>query len=660
MSEIKILNKKIYELIAAGEVVSRPMFAVKELIENSIDGEAKSIDIEIENGGKTLIRVIDDGIGISHDDCRTAFLNHATSKIKTEFDLNSIKTLGFRGEALSSICSISDVELFTRRKNFDFGTHYCCKGGVETIYEKVNCKLGTLINVKNLFYNVPARLKFLKSDMTEANLIQDIVEKLAISQKYVAFSFKKNGKKIFQTLGNGNLSDAIYQIFGKKIFQTLIPVENSFSNIEVVGFVSLPIFCKSRGNLNLSFVNSRYVKSKIFKNGVDEAFKEVTLKGKFASFVLFLNIDSSELDVNVHPAKTEIRFINESNVLKAIYLAVKKAIDSSNDVFNQNLNVNYSLNSDMIKNKIKTLSDRSNDKDITDVQVNSLNFKNSENLIESGFSSEIKNYNTNNFDNEIAVELNNEQKKANKNLNSENLIESGFSSEIKNYNTNNFNNEIAVELNNEQKKANKNLNSENRNEILTNEKILKFKLVGELFLTYILIEFENKLIIIDKHAAHERIIYEKLKLNFKNFEMQILIKPVEILIKSNYDCDLILNNLEIFNYFGFKIEPFGIHNLLIRAVPTFLKEINYLTIFDELVENLKLNCFNLTPKTIDHILYTMACKKAVTANYKNSEQELLELVKQLYLNPNFRNCPHGRPIMTIFSKDKLDGEFKRK
>lgn len=621
--KVKILNKEVYELIAAGEVITRPKFVVKELVENSIDAGAKQISVEIINGGKTLIRVVDNGEGMSFDDCKIAFLRHATSKIEHETDLNSLQTLGFRGEALASICAISEVEVLTKQQNSSLGTHYFNHAGKEQACEKVSCSCGTSIAVSKLFYNVPARLKFLKSDATEANLIQNILEKLAISHSEISFSFKKNGKKIFQTRGNGNLAEAIYNIFGRDFFKTLIPVENVFSQIKVEGFVSSPTFCKAHGNLNISFVNNRYIKSKLIKNGVEQAFEGFSMVGKFPCFILFLNLPSSDLDVNVHPAKTEVRFAKENEVLKSIYLATKKAIDKNNDVFDQFRSVHRNTNENSTKNN---------------------NNLTKETLIECNFESEVKPY------------LFDEESK--KNFNPIDFDFNSYDYETKTETCKpkkiSFENEMLQQQ--ATQKTNKN---EKTNENLKLDGIFNLKLIGEVFKTYILAEYKDKFIVVDKHAAHERVIYEKLRNEINNFEKQILIKPLDVSIASSLDCELILKNLSIFKYFGFDVEHFGNHNFLIRAVPAILNEQNCLDIFNEIVMNLKLNKFDLTPQTIEKILHTMACKAAITANCNNSNEQLFELLKNIYFNENIRTCPHGRPAILVFPKERFDKNFKR-
>ena len=645
--KVKVLNKEVYELIAAGEVITRPEFVVKELVENSIDAGAKQINVHIMNGGKSLIRVVDDGEGMSFSDCKLAFLRHATSKIQSEADLNFLQTLGFRGEALASICAVSEVEVLTKQKNSKEGTHYFNSAGKEQFCEKVVCDYGTNIKISRLFYNVPARLKFLKSDTTEANLIQNILERLAISHSEISFSFKKNNKKIFQTRGNGSLADSIYNIFGKDFFKTLIPVNNIFSGIQVEGFVSAPRFCKTHGNLNISFANNRYIKSKIIKNGVEQAFEGFSMVGKSPYFILFLKLPSSDLDVNVHPAKIEVRFAKESEILKAIYLATKKAIDLQNDVFNQFYDIKKPKQTHEIDNNNINKKDNNN---------NFENYYDSKNaLIECGFKSEVKPYYIDNKDsaeefNTINFNFSNsEQNEGTKNAT---LTKAIFKEQV-----------FETQQQHKQHKTDKTSPAHDKiNKTSANLKLdglSNLKLIGEVFKTYILAEFENKFIVVDKHAAHERIIYEKLKNEFNNFDQQILIEPLNIPITSNIESNLILENLEHFKCFGFDVEHFGNHNFLIRAVPSILKEQNCLDVFNEIVANLKLHKFDSTPQTIEKILHTMACKAAITANCNNSNEQLYELIKNIYFNENIRTCPHGRPAILVFSKERFDENFKR-
>ncbi len=623
---IRVLEKEVYELIAAGEVVSRPKFVVKELVENSIDAEAKSIDVEIKNGGKTLIRVVDDGAGMSFDDCRVAFLRHATSKILSKNDLDAISTLGFRGEALASICAVSEVEVLTRQIGSELGTHYFNRGGEAKFCEKVNCNKGTIISVSELFYNVPARMKFLKSDSIEANLIQDILEKLAISCFDVAFSFKKNGKKIFQTTGNKILADAIYNIFGKAVFETLIPVKNFFSGVEVEGFVSLPKFCRARGSMSLSFVNSRYVKSKIFKNGVEQAFKGFAMVGKFPSFVLFLRLPYSDVDVNVHPAKIEAVFSDESVVLKAIYLAVRKAIEKSGDVFEQKV---FDFNSSSVDFK-KSYCDDS--KKISDSDMEKL----ANNFVECAFLSGVKPYKLKSGD-----------------CDNKKILQNRTVSDCFNFNESTSKCASKFEVS-------KKFKNEVKNETFKTEGISNLKLIGEVFKTYILAEYMDKLIVVDKHAAHERIIYEKLRKRLNSFERQVLLTPLEVSMNSESDWSLVFNNLNIFRRFGFELDSFGLHNFLIREIPAILDKKNSCDVFYEIVQNLKQSMFDLTPETVEKILHTIACRSATKANDDSTKEQLFELVKAIYSNENIRTCPHGRPVILVFPKSRFDSDFRRK
>lgn len=651
---VKVLSREIYELIAAGEVVSRPKYVVKELVENSIDAGAKSISVEIKNGGKSLIRVVDDGIGMSFDDCKLAFLRHATSKISNESDLDSIKTLGFRGEALASICAVSKVEVLTKLKGSGIGTRYVNYGGVEKTCEKVDCSEGLNFKVEQLFYNVPARSKFLKTDLTEANLIQEILEKLAVSHVEIAFDFKKNGRKIFQTLGNGSLSDAIYSIYGKDVVKNLMSVSNVFGNVEVSGFVSKPVFCKARGNLNLGFVNSRYVKSKIFNNAVDQAFKGFVMIGRKPSYILFLKMPFSDVDINVHPAKTQVQFAKENEIFKAIYLAVKKSIERNNDVFEQSQG-SFSFNVNDCKNE-NYFEKRNN---LNSEEIFIFDDKDDKkSFVECGILSEVKDY-------KISAKKNNSDVNFD-NCDNLNYVLNSAENRIENIIKKSVEDELVVndELNDSLKvydviSGNSNKSTSENSEVLKSEGVYELRLIGEVFKTYILAEYRNKFIVIDKHAAHERVIYESLKKDLNNFEQQQLLKPIKVSVNSVVDCNLILKNLNVFSYFGFELEPFGQHNLLLRSVPAFLSEKNCLDVFYEVVENLKLNKFDLTPSTIENILHSMACKSAVKANDLNSNEQLFELVKQVYYNSNIRTCPHGRPVILVFDKDKFDSEFKR-
>ncbi len=653
MGKIHLLEKSIYELIAAGEVIERPASVVKELVENSIDAKAKSIFVDIKDGGKSLIRVIDDGIGMDFDDCKLAFLRHATSKVSTKIDLNNIGTLGFRGEALASICAVSKVEVLTKRQEDEFGVRYFIEAGEEKNIESVSCSNGTMFSIEQLFYNVPARRKFLKKDSTEANVIQDILEKLAISNCNISFGFKKNGKKIFQTAGNGSLDDVIYNVFGRDLYKSLLPVNYDDRNIKISGFISNPRYCRSNRNLQYSFVNGRYVKSKTCSSGVEEAFKGFSMIGKYPAFVLFVNMSPQKIDINVHPAKVEIRFSNEMEVLRAIYSAVRSAISENNKLPEAKI-------PDLQRNYFSADS-----VDVQQMQINTNNivkdkdYFHEPSVSSNDFSTTVKSYSTNCDENFSQYKF----------LSNANIVKS-LDKELKddvddvdnmlNHNKRKFV-EKTIELNNENISGEEDkLNDEKiSEEIISSEQQDYLRIVGEIFKTYILVEVGNNFVVIDKHAAHERILYEKIKKESDRLERQILLLPKKVVLDSNEDHELVLDNSEIFIKFGFGVEDFGGRSILIREIPMALDNKNCIEVFEEILLNLKTKINDFTPATLDDLYHTIACRAAIKANDDNSIEELKSLVNQVYFDEKIRTCPHGRPVVLTFDKERFDREFGR-
>lgn len=643
MGKINLLEKDIYELIAAGEVIERPASVVKELVENSIDAKAKSIFVDIKDGGKSLIRVIDDGIGMDFDDCKLAFLRHATSKVSSKMDLNNIETLGFRGEALASICAVSKVEVLTKRQKDELGVRYFIEAGEEKNIEAVSCSNGAMFSINQLFYNVPARLKFLKKDSTEASAVQDILEKLAISNYNIAFGFKKNGKKVFQTSGDGSLDDVVYNIFGRDLYKSLLHVKYDDGNIKINGFISNPRYCRSNRNIQYSFINGRYVKSKTCVFGVEEAFKGFSMIGKYPAFVLFLDMPSQKIDINVHPAKIEVRFSDEAEVLRAIYSAVRASISENNklpEAKTPDLKRNYFVSNSSNEQQME-ISANSTVKNKIDVYE--------PNLAVDNFSTSVKSYST-----DCDEDFSKYKFLSNANIFKRSDSKLGDNRAII---------EEKIELKDEDINVNENsekLNYDEPNEkIVSSEKQDYLRIIGEIFKTYILVEVGNNFVVIDKHAAHERILYEKIKRNTGRLERQILLLPKKIVLDSNEDYELILDNSEIFIQFGFGVEDFGGRSILIREIPMVLDDKNFVEVFEEIVLNLKTKINDFTPATLDNLYHTMACRAAIKANDDNNVEELKALVDQVYFDENIRTCPHGRPVVLTFSKERFDREFGR-
>ena len=624
MADICLLKKNVFELIAAGEVVTSPFCVVKELVENSIDANSTHILVEIKNGGKSLIRVVDNGIGIKNKQCKLAFLTHSTSKIKDEEDLNKIKTLGFRGEALSSIAAVSKVLITTKTKKENLGCRFLIEGSLEKEFDLVNCSDGTTIEVRDIFFNVPARLKFLKSDSKEASNIQDILEKLALSNPNISFDFKKDGKKIMQTYKSLNKKDIIFNIYGKEFCDGLIDLNLNEEDIKIEGFITDKEHCKSYKSVQHIFVNSRYVKSKNVANAIEDAYSGIIEKGKYPCFIIYINVPLNQIDVNVHPNKTEVRFSKEKDILNKISFAVREAIFKK-------------MNSFLIEKNLENIRPADEFEESFEFKSSSINpYKSKDDDILNGFK----------YLSTAKIKKQNEIKP--KETKIENLT--SLQEEM-------FNSIVFEEVQEEKKEVEK--------QEIVEEKELKFntskfRVIGEIFKLYILAEFEEDFIIIDKHAAHERIIYEKIKQEKENLKRQILISPIKILLGSSVDCDLVLQNRDIFLRFGFLIDHFEGHYILIREVPLILASEDCREVFEEMVSNLKNKKKDLTPEKLDFLYSLISCKAAIKKNQINSKEELKTLAEKVYFNPQIRNCPHSRPVIFIFKKERFDKKFERK
>ncbi len=624
MADICLLKKNVFELIAAGEVVTSPFCVVKELVENSIDANSTHILVEIKNGGKSLIRVVDNGIGIKNKQCKLAFLTHSTSKIKDEEDLNKIKTLGFRGEALSSIAAVSKVLITTKTKKENLGCRFLIEGSLEKEFDLVNCSDGTTIEVRDIFFNVPARLKFLKSDSKEASNIQDILEKLALSNPNISFDFKKDGKKIMQTYKSLNKKDIIFNIYGKEFCDGLIDLNLNEEDIKIEGFITDKEHCKSYKSVQHIFVNSRYVKSKNVANAIEDAYSGIIEKGKYPCFIIYINVPLNQVDVNVHPNKTEVRFSKEKDILNKISFAVREAIFKK-------------MNSFLIEKNLENNRPADEFEESFEFKSSSINpYKSKDDDILNGFK----------YLSTAKIKKQNEIKP--KETKIENLT--SLQEEM-------FNSIVFEEVQEEEKEVEK--------QEIVEEKELKFntskfRVIGEIFKLYILAEFEEDFIIIDKHAAHERIIYEKIKQEKENLKRQILISPIKILLGSSVDCDLVLQNRDIFLRFGFLIDHFEGHYILIREVPLILASEDCSEVFEEMVSNLKNKKKDLTPEKLDSLYSLISCKAAIKKNQINSKEELKTLAEKVYFNPQIRNCPHSRPVIFIFKKERFDKKFERK
>ena len=635
MARINVLPKEIYQLIAAGEVVERPSSVVKEMIENSLDAGAKNITIEIKNGGSTYIRITDDGCGIERDDVRKVFISHATSKISKKDDLNSIATLGFRGEAMASIYAVSKVELLTKAENEEIGTRYEIAGGEELEFDDAGCPNGTTIVVRDIFFNTPARMKFLKKDVTEGNQVAGIVDRMAISHPEISFRFIRDGKQVLITSGNGDLKSTVYSVLGKEMSDSLMSVDYSFNDMRITGFVSKPTASRKSRAGQYFYINNRIVKSKTAMAALEQAYKNTIMVGRFPACVLNIELNPAQVDVNVHPAKTEVRFANEKPIFDLVYYAVKTAIENdrtvkevefkenpicwqeSKNVYQNNDNKSFQAKFDFFKKKDEPPSQ----------QV--IKTKPRENFWQvEAPKPEYK----------IARD---EKPKPRVDIN----IEYEEPEEISTAKSEDTPKEQDIEK-----------------VVITDEKdnenfIPNFKLIGEAFKTYLIVEIENELYFIDKHAAHERMNFERFKAQ-ATVETQMLLAPVVVnLTKDEFIA--ISENVELIKKCGFELEEFGESQIIVRAIPSLVDGDSVKDLMLEIAQKLLEHKTDILPDKIDWIYHSASCRGAVKAGDYTSRQEQEMFVKKLLSMPNIRFCPHGRPVFIKMSKYDIEKQFGR-
>ena len=701
MGVINVLDKHIAELIAAGEVVERPSSVIKELVENSIDAGAKNITVEIKNGGTTFMRVADDGCGIYRDDIKKAFLRHATSKVKTANDLDMISTLGFRGEALASISAVSRLQVITKNENEEIGSCYEIEGGDEISLEEAGCPTGTTFVIRDLFYNIPARSKFLKKDVAEGNAVSALMDKIVLSHPEVAFTFIRDGKQVLRTFGDGKLLSAIYSVFGKDFAKGLIPVDYTLDSVTVKGYISKPINSRPNRNMQNFFINGRFVKTRTGMAALEEAYKGSIMVGKFPSAVLQLTVPYEIIDVNVHPAKIEVRFINERPVFDAIYHAVKTALQQGderkqvhfkeNTAFNEIKKVNPFNNAQavfakaentpaekpikpieriepVLKNSEPKPYNPFDELDLKDektkpVSIDNLKMSDSSNPFEI-YSKQAIRKNT---------EL--EQKKAEfskqKFEKAEQLILKAAQQEDNLPKQENPVNEVIVE----EKKPYKEVvmtkeekpqteifkDKEDKNDTITElpKEQTKLRFLGEAFDTYIIVEKNgSEILIIDKHAAHERIIYEKLKADSGSANVQYLLTPITVTL-DKIDYDAAVSNLDMFAKCSFDVEDFGNGTLLVRSAPQYLAATEIADCIAEMSGYIASGKKDIYAEKMDWFYHNVSCRSAIKAGNKSTVQELMDIAWTLEKNPQIKYCPHGRPICIVMTKYEIEKQFGR-
>ena len=642
MPNINVLPKHIAELIAAGEVVERPSSIVKEIMENAIDAGADKITLEIKRGGITYIRITDNGCGIDRDNIRKAFISHATSKISTADDLNAICTLGFRGEALASIAAVSRVEVMTRGEGEEVGTRYCIEGGEETLLDDAGCPKGTTLIVRDLFYNTPARMKFLKKDVSEGNAVAAVVDRIALSHPEVSIRFIRDSKDVLFTSGDGKLENAIYKTLGKDFASTLIPCDYELEGVRVSGFISKPFNARPNRMMQYFFLNDRFIKTRTGMVALEEAYKNSIMVGKFPACVLNIHIAPGAVDVNVHPSKTEVRFANEKLIFNAVYYCAKSALQQGDTRVQANF-----------KQKVgRQFMPKPNEGRQIKIYEQQLEQVKKESLPKEDFWGKTTS--------EEFVKLS-EPKKTEKitfNDSSEFSLKKDEEPDL-----------IPVFKPVEEAKTPV---IETVEEAVPKAKAEQpaseveeakpepepYRVIGEAFKTYILVEQGKKLLIIDKHAAHERMLFEKLRANNGEIETQMLLAPVTVTL-SKEEYSAVLDNLELLDKAGYRVEDFGGGMVIVSECPTAVADADLAEVVMELAGYLVNNRRELIPEKLDWIYHSTACRAAIKAGDKTSEYELEKFVEKLLNDPDIRYCPHGRPVLIEMSKYEIEKNFGR-
>lgn len=610
MGKIVVLDEFTSNQIAAGEVVERPASVAKEMIENSMDAGATSITVEIENGGISFLRITDNGSGIEKDDMELAFERHATSKIRSADDLNTINSFGFRGEALASVASVAEVEMVSRQDNQEVGNKLVIRGGNVIDKMEIGCNKGTIMTVRDLFYNTPVRYKFLKKDYTEAGYVEDVVGKLALIHSNISFKFVNSHKTIIQTSGDGNIVNCIYSIYGKEIARSVIPFDMEFENVRIYGVAGTADTARANRTNQIFFVNGRYIKNKTMSSAVENAYQTIAPAGRFPFVVINIELSSELVDVNVHPTKTEVRFSDESLIYRATYNAIRSTV----------------LDKDLVPED-EEVREEENKRDVSEL-----------------FSSykKVTSYDTR--------PTNLPYKKPTVSYVPVNKTFSTVSKPISFMETADIDRTPI-------KERNESLFS---NELVLSTPVKNYKVIGSVFSTYILIQQNDDFYIIDQHAAHERVMYEKLVKKVHNSEKtkQILMIP-EVLEVKNNELQIVKDNMDLFDKVGFEVEEFGGNSIKISAVPSEITGIAIKELFYDLIDSLQKESGVKENDKVEYFIFTMACKAAVKANMNLDYREIEALMDQMMKLENPFTCPHGRPTAIKMTKGELEKKFKR-
>lgn len=734
MGNIVLLDELTINQIAAGEVIERPASVVKELVENSIDAGATSISVEIKNGGISYIRITDNGKGIMPDDMDMAFERHATSKIRKAEDLETVTSMGFRGEALASIASISSVEVVSKAIGNDIGCRVEIKGGNMLNKEDAGCPQGTTITVTDLFYNTPVRYKFLKKDFTEAGYIEDVITRIALVHPEIALKLISSGKTIIQTPGNGDLKTVIYNIYGKDIAENVINVDYVYDDIRVTGVIGKPVISRSNRSNQLFFVNKRFIKDKALTSAAEQAYKGMITIGKYAFLVLNIEMNPKQVDVNVHPAKLEVRFDDEGKVFKAIYHTIKENLlqgdlvpdktrieinkqeekeekqkevkeniaqsgwsnmNSSNNfiaqIYNQKhgIDTNISENNNENVSQGNTVNETSNMDDEKSKAIEAfrneynaqiLENRPANNLMDNTAKIEtVQNINeeTQKIDTPVSENINNNDetkvvdlKEVNEKLNElSNLqVDTNFQDfdemYARTFGTTKKEEKVEEEasgykFNSDDLKTVENMSIFEKNE---EGQAPNYKFIGIAFSTFIIIELDKELYIIDQHAAHERIMYEKVKKNYyseTDKDSQLMLLP-DIINLSHRDMEIAKDNMDVFRKAGFVLEEFGENTIKLTGVPNVCIDLDTKELFLETLDEINTVARTAKQEIEEKFIATVACKAAVKANMALTREEVDNLMKQLLILPNPFTCPHGRPTAIKMTRYDIERKFSRK
>ena len=731
MGNIVLLDELTINKIAAGEVIERPASVIKEMVENSIDAGAKNIIVEIKNGGISYIRVTDDGKGIAQDDLEIAFERHATSKIRSADDLNTVTSMGFRGEALASIAAIANVEMTSKTKEQDVGYRITVEAGNVLDKQEVGCQNGTSITVRNLFFNTPVRYKFLKKDYTESGYIEDVITRIALVHPELAIKLINTGKTVIQTNGNGDIKTVIYSIYGKDIANGVLPVNYKYEDIEVSGVIGKPEIARSNRSNQLFFVNKRYIKDKTLTAATEQAYKGLIPIGKFGFVVLNISMNPSKVDVNVHPAKLEVRFEEENKVFQAIYHAIKNTLLKSELVADpakeremkmqqamnnraltfderlKNLKVNKKENVAQqstgglfgfrkqnekqieeyndLESKIKTNAAEQNEK----LKEETAEYKLEKpaqitaketmpNSTQDSVKDAVPNSTQDSVKDAVPNSTQNSVKNAVPNSTQDSVKDAVPNSTDDDSKTDDFDTMYEKlfgrkPIEDETTEKQKNNTTEPKTEeelgtpvtIFSQEEQFKkpiYKFVGIVFKTYIILEMNDEMYILDQHAAHERIMYEKVKKNYyseQNKDSQMLLLP-DVITLTHKEMDIAKDNLDLFKKAGFTLEEFGDNTLKVTGVPTFCLDLDTKDLFLETLDEINTVARTAKQEKEEKFIATVACKAAVKANMALNELEVNSLMDQLLSLPNPFTCPHGRPTVIKITKYEIERKFARK